>query len=155
MSLLDDENILISDLQETANNHLNTIKVMRDIYGTFNRTEITNIILNIFNSIPINKDTHFLRQFLETFGWFVNIMDEHRIIVTEHPKRHKGSPGHLFEIRGIKTDNGLSYSIRFYEHTCALGDLIKSYMVNKYNLIQVESGGWVPEQFKQEWLLNI
>ena len=153
--ILDDENILICDLQEAADNHLNLIKVIRDSYGTFKRAEITNILLNIFNSIPDNKDTSFLKQFLELFGWFVDIMDEYRIVVTEHPKRLKGCPWCLFEIRCFKTDNGLSYSIRFHEHTCALGGLIKSYMVNKYKLIQVESGGWVPEQFKQEWLLNI
>lgn len=151
MSLLDDENILIGDLQETTNNHLNLIKVIRDNYGTFNRAEITNVLLNIFNNIPCNKDTHFLKEFLAEFGWFIDIMDEYRIIITEHPKRHKGCPGHLFEIRNIKTDNGLSYSIHFYEYTCILGGLIKSYMVNKYKLIQVESGGWVPEQFKHEW----
>lgn len=153
--ILDDENILIGDLQETASNHLNLIKVIRDNYGTFNRAEVTNVLLNIFNNIPYNKDTHFLREFLAEFGWFIDIIDEHRIIIIEHPKRHKEYPGHLFEIRSIKTDNGLSYSIRFYEHTCVLGSLIKSYMINKYKLIQVESGGWVPEQFKQEWLPNI
>jgi hypothetical protein len=82
-------------------------------------------------------------------------MNENHIIITEHPKRHKGCPGYLLEIRSFKTDNGLSYSIRFYENSCALGGLIKSYMVNKYKLIQIESGGWVPEQFKHEWTLNI
>ena len=155
MSLLDDENILIDGLQETVNNHLNLIKVIRDNYGTFNRAEVTNVLLDIFNNIPNNKDTHFLRGFLEIFGWFIDIMNENHIIITEHPKRYKGCPGYLFEIRSFKTDKGLSYSIRFYEDSCVLGGLIKSYMVDKYKLIQVEAGGWVPEQFKQEWLLNI
>lgn len=149
--ILDDENILMSDLQESVDNPFNSIKVIRDNYGTFNCTEVTNVLFNIFNNIPDNKDTHFLKKFLAEFGWFIDIMDEYRIIITDHPKRHKGSPGHLFEIRNIKTDNGLSYSIHFYEYTCTLGGLIKSYMVNKYKLIQVESGGWVPEYFKHEW----
>lgn len=131
MSLLDEENILISDLQETVNNHLNLIKVIRDNYRTFNRAEATNVLFDIFNNIPYNKDTHFLREFLAEFGWFIDIMDEHRIIITEHPNK-KEYPGYLFEIRSIKTDNGLSYSIRFYEHACVLGSLIKSYMINKY-----------------------
>ena len=153
--ILDDENILMRDLQETIDNPLNFIKMTRDNQGTFNRVEVTNALFNIFNSIPYNKDTHFLREFLGESGWFIDIIDEHRIIITEHPKRHKEYPGHLFGIESIKTDNGLSYGIRFYEHTCILGSLIKSYMINKYKLIQVESGRWVPEQFKSEWTLNI
>ena len=153
--ILDDENILMSDLQETINNPLNFIRTIRDNQGTFNRVEVTNALFNIFNSIPYNKDTHFLREFLGEFGWFIDIIDEHHIIITEHPKRGKTHVGHLFEIRSTKTDNGLTYSVRFYEHTCILGSLIKSYMINKYKLIQVESGGWVPEQFKHEWTLNI
>ena len=151
--ILDDENVLISNLQETTNNHLNTIKVMRDIYGTFNHAEITNIILNIFNNIPNNKDTHYLGQSLERSGWFIDIIDEHRIIVTEHPRKC-AFPWPLFEIATTDTHKGLVYGIRFYEYSCTLSAQIKSYMINKYKLIQVALG-WVPEQFKQDWLLNI
>ena len=154
MSLLDDENILIGDLQETSNNHLNLIKAMRDNYGTFNRAEVTNVLLNIFNNIPYNKDTHYLTQSLKQSGWFIYIIDEHRIIITENPRKCNGSTWPLFEITTTDTDKGLLYSIRFYEYSCSLSSQIKSYMINKYNLIHVGLG-WVPERFKHEWTLNI
>ena len=152
--ILDDENILMSDLQETTNNPLNFIKMIRDDRGTFNRVEVTNTLFNIFNDIPNNKDTHYLTRSLEQSGWFIDIIDEHRITITEHPRKCNGHPGLLFEIITIDTDKGLLYSIRFYEYTCSLSAQIKSYMINKYKLIQV-GVEWVPEQFKSEWLLNI
>lgn len=153
-SILDDENILVSNLQEDINNPLNFIKKIRDDQGTFNRAEVTNTLLNMFNDIPYNKDTHFLRELLTEFGWFIDIMDEYRIIITEHPKKCNGSPWPLFEMSALNTYKGLAYSIRFYEYSCALSSLIKSYMINKYKLIRVGLG-WVPEQFKLEWTLNI
>jgi hypothetical protein len=152
--ILDDENILMSDMQESVNNPLNIIKTIRDNYGTFNRAEVTNVLFDIFNDIPNNKDTHFLRVFLEECGWFIDIMDEHRITITEHPRKCNGYPGHLFEIITTNTNKGLLYGVRFYEYTCSLSTLIKSYMINKYKLIKV-GVEWVPEQFEHEWRLNI
>lgn len=152
--ILDDENILMSDLQETTNNPLNFIKMIRDDQGTFNRVEVTNALFNIFNDIPDNNDTHYLIRLLEQFGWFIDIIDKHRITISEHPRKCNGYPGLLFEIVTTDTDKGLIYSIRFYERTCSLSAQIKSYMINKYKLIQV-GVEWVPEQFKSEWLLNI
>ena len=151
--ILDDENVLVNNLQETVDNHLNLIKVIRDNYGTFDRVEATNVISNIFNNISNNKDTHYLTQSLKRSGWFIDIIDEHRIIITEHPKKCE-FPWPLFEIATTDTHKGLLYSIRFYEYSCSLSSQIKSYMINKYKLIHVGLG-WVPEQFKQEWLLNI
>ena len=58
--ILDDENILMRDLQETIDNPLNFIKMIRDNQGTFNRVEVTNALFNIFDDIPDNKDTHYL-----------------------------------------------------------------------------------------------
>lgn len=156
--ILDDENILMSDFQETINNPLNFIKMIRDNYGTFNRVEVTNALFNIFNNIPCNKDTHFLRESLKQSGWFIDIIDKHRIIITEHPRKCNGYQSPLFDIITTDTDKGLSYSIRFYDYSCSLSTLIKSYMINKYKLIQAGTRwdlGWVPEQFKNEWLLNI
>lgn len=151
--ILDDENILMSDLQETVDNPFNLIKVIRDNCGTFNCTEVTNVLFNIFNNIPDNKDTHYLTRSLEQSGWFIDVMDEYRIIITEHPKKCT-FPWPLFEITSLDTHKGLVYSIRFYEYSSSLGSQIKSYMVDKYNLIQV-GAGWVPELFKHEWTLNI
>lgn len=150
--ILDDENILVSNLQESISNPLNFIKMMRDDLGTFNRAEVTNTLLNMFNDIPDNKDTHYLTRSLEQSGWFINVMDEHRVTITEHPKKCT-FPWTLFEIITTDTHKGLVYSIRFYEYSCSLGSQIKSYMVDKYNLIQV-GAGWVPERFKREWTLN-
>lgn len=152
--ILDDENVLVNNLQETVNNHLNLIKVIRDNYGTFDRVEATNALSNIFNNIPDNKDTHYLTQSLKQSGWFIGIIDEHRIIVTEHPRKCNGSTWPLFEIATTDTDKGLLYSIRFYEYSCSLSSQLKSYMIDKYNLIHVGLG-WVPERFKHEWTLNI
>ena len=152
--ILDDENILMSDLQETVNNPLNTIKMIRDDRGTFNRVEVTNTLFNMFDDIPDSEGTHYLADLLERFGWFIDIIDERRITITEHPRKCNGFPGQLFEIITTDTDKGLLYSIRFYEYTCALSSQLKSYMIDKYNLIQV-GVGWVPEQFKHEWTLNI
>ena len=152
--ILDDENILMSDLQETVDNHLNLIKVIRDNYGTFNRVEVTNVFSNIFDNIPDNKDTHYLIQSLEQSGWFIDIIDEYRIIITEHPRKCNGFTWPLFEIATTDTDKGLLYSIRFYEYSCSLSSQLKSYMIDKYNLIHVGLG-WVPERFKHEWTLNI
>lgn len=152
--ILDDENILVSNLQEAVVNHLNLIKVIRDDRGTFNRVEVTNTLFNMFNDIPDNNDTHYLIQSLERSGWFIDIIDEHRIVITEHPRKCNGSPWPLFEIATLDTHKGLLYSIRFYEYSCSLSSQIKSYMIDKYNLIQV-GAGWVPERFKHEWILNI
>lgn len=154
MSLLDDENILENNLQKTIGDPLNFIKMVRDSQGTFNRVEITNTLSNMFNDIPDNKDTHYLTRLLEQSGWFIDIMDEYHVIITEQPRKCNGLPCPLFEITTIDTHKGLLYSIRFYEYSCSLGSQIKSYMVDKYNLIQVGLG-WVPEQFKHEWTLNI
>lgn len=151
--ILDDENILVSNLQKTINNPLNFIKTIRDDQGTFNRVEVTNALFNIFGNIPDNKDTHYLTRSLERSGWFIDIMDEHRIIITEHPRK-RAFPWPLFEIISLDTYKGLVYSIRFYEYTCSLSSQIKSYIINKYKLIQVGSG-YVPERFKHEWTLNI
>lgn len=151
--ILDDENILVSNLRETISNPLNFIKMIRDDRGTFKRVEIANTLLNMFNDISDNKDTHYLTRSLERSGWFIDIMDEHRIITTEHPRKC-AFPWPLFEIIATDTHKGLVYSIRFYEYSSSLGSQIKSYMVDKYNLIQV-GAGWVPEQFKHEWTLNI
>lgn len=153
--IFDDENILMSDLQETVNNPLNVIKMIRDNQGTFNRVEVTNALSNMFDDIPNSEGTHYLTDLLERFGWFIDIIDEHRITITEHPRKCNGYPGLLFEIITTDTDKGLLYSIQFYEYTCSLSSQIKSYMINKYKLIQVESGRWVPEQFNHEWTLNI
>ena len=148
--ILDDENILVSNLQEAISNPLNLIKMIRDDQGTFNRSEVTNVLLNMFNDIPDNNDTHYLIRLLEQFGWFIDIINEHRITITEHPRKCNGYPEQLFEIITTDTDKGLVYSIRFYEHTCSLSAQIKSYMINKYKLIQVGLE-WMPEQFKQDW----
>lgn len=152
--ILDDENILMSDLQETVDNHLNLIKVIRDNYGTFNRVEVTNVFSNIFDNIPDNKDTHYLAQLLEQSGWFIYDIDERRITITEHPRKCNGYPSLLFEITTTDTDKGLLYSISFYEYSCSLSSQLKSYMIDKYNLIHVGLG-WVPERFKHDWTLNI
>lgn len=127
--------------------------MMRDDRGTFNRVEVTNTLLNVFKDIPNNKDTHYLTRSLEQSGWFIDVIDEHRVIITEHPRKC-AFPWPLFEITTTDTHKGLVYSIRFYEHSCSLSAQIKSYMVNKYKLIQV-GAGWVPERFKHEWTLNI
>lgn len=155
--ILDDENILMSDLQETVNNPLNVIKMIRDDRGTFNRVEVTNTLFNMFDDIPDSEGTHYLADLLEQFGWFIDIMDEYRVVITEHPRKCNGYPSPLFDIITTNTDKGLSYSIRFYEYSCTLSSQIKSYMINKYKLIQAGSRwdlGWVPERFKHEWTLN-
>ena len=152
--ILDDENILVSNLQEAVSNPLNLIKMIRDDRGTFNRVEITNTLLNMFNDIPDNKDTHYLTRSLEQSGWFIDIINEYRITITEHPRKCNGFSGQLFEIITADTDKGLVYSIRFYEYSSSLSSQIKSYMIDKYNLIQV-GAGWVPERFKHDWTLNI
>lgn len=149
--ILDDENILVDSIQKDIDNNLNLIKMIKDQYGTFNRPEVNKVLLKMFNNIPDNKDTHFIKEYLEKSGWFIYTMDEYRIIITEHPIKCNGRPGYLFEISSIKTDKGLSCSIQFYEHSCVLGSLIKSYMINKYKLIQVGLG-WVPEEMKQYWV---
>jgi hypothetical protein len=151
--ILDDENVLVSNAQEAISNPLNLIKMMRDDRGTFNRVEVTNTLFNIFDDIPDNKDTHYLIELLERFGWFIDIIDERRVVITEHPRKCNGYPGQLFEITTTDTDKGLLYSIHFYEYSCSLSSQIKSYMINKYKLIQVGLG-WVPELFKHEWTLN-
>lgn len=140
--ILDDENILMSDLQEAISNPLNLIKMIRDDRGTFNRVEVANTLRNIFNNIPDTEDTHYLIQSLEWSGWFIEIIDEYHIIITEHPIKCNGYPGQLFEITTTDTDKGLLYSIYFYEYSCSLSSQIKSYMINKYNLIHVGLG-WV------------
>jgi hypothetical protein len=148
----------MSDLQETVNNPLNVIKTIRDNYGTFDRAEVTNALFNMFDNIPDNKDTHYLIELLEQSGWFIDIIDKYRVMITEHPRKCIGVPWPLFEITTLNNYNGLAYSIRFYEHSCNLGAQIKSYMINKYKLIQAGTRwdlGWVPEQFKNEWTLNI
>lgn len=151
--ILDDENVLVSNVQEAISNPLNFIKMIRDDRGTFNRVEVTNTLRNIFNNIPDTEDTHYLTQSLERSGWFIEIIDEYHIIITEHPIKCNGSPWPLLGITTTNTDKGLLYSIHFYEHSCSLGSQIKSYMINKYNLIHVGLG-WVPERFKHEWTLN-
>ena len=151
--ILDDENILVDSIRKDVDNDLNLIKIVRDQYGTFNRTEVTNVLLNIFNNIPDIEDAHYLTRLLEQSGWFIDIMDEYRIFITEHPKKCT-FPWPLFEITTTGTDKGLLYSIHFYEYSCSLGYQIKSYMVDKYKLIHVGLG-WVPERFKHEWTLNI
>ena len=90
--ILDDENILVSNLQEAISNPLNLIKMIRDDQGTFNRSEVTNVLLNMFNDIPDNNDTHYLIRLLEQFGWFIDIINEHRITITEHPRKCNGYP---------------------------------------------------------------
>lgn len=152
--ILDDENILMSDLQESINNPLNVIKMIRDDRGTFNRVEVTNTLFNMFDDIPDSEGTHYLADLLERFGWFIDIIDEHRIAISEHPRKCNGLPCPLFEIATTNTDKGLLYYIRFYEYSCSLSSQLKSYMIDKYKLIQVGIG-WVPERFKREWTLNI
>lgn len=152
--ILDDENVLMSDLQESISNPLNLIKMIRDDQGTFNRAEVTNTLLNMFDDILDDKNFLSLTHLLRSYGWFIDIINEHRIVITEHPRKCNGYPGQLFEITTTDTDKGLLYSIHFYEYSCSLSSQIKSYMIDKYKLIQVGLG-WVPERFKHEWTLNI
>ena len=152
--ILDDENILVDSIQKDVDNDLYLIKMVRDQYGTFDHNETHRILNHMFSEILNDETNPYLKSLIESYGWFIFDMNECFITITEHPRKCNGHPSQLFDIIMTDTDKGLVYSIRFYEYSCSLSSQIKSYMVNKYKIIQV-GRGLVPERFKHEWILNI
>lgn len=143
--ILDDENIIVGSIQKDMDNDLNLIKIVRDQYGTFDHNETRRILNHMFSEILNDKTNPHLKSLIETYGWFILIMDKHRITISEHPNK-KEYPGQLFDIFVIDTSCGLIYYVKFYERTSKLAKDIESYMIKKYKLVLSDIWGYrIPE----------
>lgn len=143
--IFDDENILVDSIQKDIDNDLNLIKLVRDQYGTFDHSETHRILNHMFSKISNDETNPQLKSLIESYGWFILIMDKHRITISEHPKK-KEYPGQLFDIFVIGTSDRLIYYIKFYERTSKLAKDIESYMIKKYKLVLSDIWGYrIPE----------
>ena len=149
--IFDDENILVDSIQKDIDNDLNLIKIVREQYGTFDHIETRRILNHMFSEILNDETNPHLKSLIESYGWFIEVADKYRVTISEHPKK-KEYPGQLFDIFIIGTPGGLMFCVQFYPRTSNLAKDIKSYMIEKYNLVLSDMGPyWILDSMKRNW----